>query len=254
MPNRAELRALNEVAGTLSAPRLKVLNDMAHALTRPVRALAHPASDIVTPAFEDAFSGQLLLFHSMRTGALTKKPFEYLFCAAHRAAGRAATVTENPVHPGEDATVNGQRFSLKTESGQGISAKYVLISKFMEARWLRECRSPEDFAREVHGHMGEHLTHYSRLLTLRSFRQPDGYRYDLVEVPVAQLRRVSTLTGGDFSARTSNGSCSAHVCDSDGRQLFTLRLDGSAEKVTVRRYPVTACVTHGSWLVGNRRA
>jgi hypothetical protein len=254
MPNRAELRALNEVAATLSAPRLRVLRDMANALTRPVRALAHPASDIVVPEFEDAFSAQLLLFHSMHMGALTKKTFEYLFCAAHRAAGRDATLTENAVHPGEDATVDGQRFSLKTEAGKSISADYVLISKLMEARWLRECRTGDDFAREVRSHIGEHLTHYSRVLTLRSFHQPHGYRYDLVEIPVAHLRRVSTLTGDDFSARTKGGSCSAHVCDAGGRPLFTLVLDGSVEKVTVRRFAVTACVTHGPWLVGNRRA
>jgi len=129
----------------LSPERISLLVEMGHALTRSVVADISSDSDIVVRAFERDFSGRLLLFHAMHDAALTKKTFEYFFCGSSRVAGRDVVLTENSVYPGEDVVVNGVKFSLKTEGGKSIRHSAIHISKLMEARWIRECHSADDF-------------------------------------------------------------------------------------------------------------
>ena len=210
----------------LSPERVSLLIEMCHALTRSVVAEVSSDSDIVVRAFERDFSGRLLLFHAMHDAALTKKTFEYFFCGSSRAAGRNVSQTENSVYPGEDVVVDGQKFSLKTESGRSISRTAVHISKLMEARWIRGCYSAEDFCNLSRERVGAHLSHYERIISLRSFLSESKVRYELVEIPKGVLLGISRLSPPEFSARTANGSSIATVRGCDGSYLFVLSLDG----------------------------
>lgn len=243
------LAALTQLAGRLTPQRQVLLLELAQALTRTIDVKAERGSDILSTAFVEDFTGRVLAYHAMHEEKMTKKTFEYVFCGASRAAGRAAEITGSPVNPGADVTVDGSKFSLKTEAAQGISADTITISKLMEARWIRECRTGADFAREVSSHVGGHLDHYERMLTLRAFDLEDGsVEYSLVEIPLTVLRQVRTLRPADFSERTKNGGSSAKVTV-NGRPAFTLRLDGSVEKITVSGLRVDVCRKHGSWRV-----
>jgi hypothetical protein len=250
MARSPDLLRLEELVAALPSSRVELLADMAHALQRPVVSEVALGSDLVTAEFNDDFSGRLLLFHAMHDAALTKKTFEYFFCGASRAAGRKATQTENGVHPGEDVVVDGVKFSLKTEGGKSISANALHISKLMEARWIRECRTGDDFCRLTHDRVLDHLRHYERIVSLRSFQTKTHVSYELVEVARSLLDRVGALRPSDFSARTNNGSSSATVVDPQGRGLWVLSLDGSVEKVTVRSLDIGHCRVHARWRVG----
>lgn len=252
VPANIDETLIDELEGlisTLSSERVELLVEMAQALTRSVTARVDANSDLVTPAFERDFSGRLLLFHAMHDAALTKKTFEYLFCGASRAAGRTASQTVNSVHPGEDVIVDGHKFSLKTESGNSISKTSVHISKLMEARWIRECVTPEQFCLSAQTKIAAHLGHYERILTLRSFQSERTVLYQLVEIPRSVLLRIASLKPTDFSARTANGSTSATVRDSQGNTFFVLSLDGSVEKITIRRLDIGLCTIHATWQV-----
>ncbi len=83
------LEVLIDSARRLPAARLSVLVDLANSLQRPVELEIDPNSDIVTKDFADDFSGRLLAYHALHEQKLTKKTFEYVFCSASRAAGRA---------------------------------------------------------------------------------------------------------------------------------------------------------------------
>ena len=253
---------LLELTSQLPDAQVQVLTEMAEALLRPVECVVRDRG-IVSLAFEANFSAHLRLFHAMHDAPLTKKTFEYFFCAASRATGRRARQTSNDVHPGEDVVVDGVPFSLKTEGGKSISRSAVHISKLMEARWIRDCATGAEFADGI-SNVVDHLRHYQRIITLRSFvtrrvRRAladedetsgiEAVEYDLIEVPLSVMNRVSSLTARDFTPRTPNGSTSAVVRGTGGQPLFTLRLDGSVEKVTVANLGIGACSRLATWKV-----
>jgi hypothetical protein len=244
------LAALTEVAKALEPGQLQLLLEMALAIgqTTPQRVAAD--SDIVVPDFSTNFSNRLKIHHATTEESFKKKPFEYAFKAASRAAGHQARIVTSATHPGADVIVDGTGFSLKTEAPKGIRPRYITISKLMEARWIRECRTGQDFAEGVRSHVTPHLLRYERVLMLRAFPQPEdgNIRYDLMEIPVDLLRQVDRVAPAAFTPRTTNGSTSADVV-LNGRNVFRLRLDGSVEKVTIANLDVEACRFHASWTV-----
>jgi Type II site-specific deoxyribonuclease len=242
------LKELVRIAKGLPEDRLGVLIDLADALGRNITVNVNPKSDLATTSFAENFSGRLLAYHAFHEQKLTKKTFEFVFCAASHAAGRKASITTNSVNAGADVTVDGVAFSLKTEGAHSMTKSEITVSKLMEARWIRECRKPEDFAREVTTRVVEHLNEYERIITLRAFERPKYFEYDLIEIPLKVLRSVGRLKAVDFSQRTPNGGSSARVTYS-GETAFTLRLDGSVEKITVSGLRTSLCVHHATWRV-----
>lgn len=245
----ASLTELRAIAETLPPRQLATLLRMAKALAEGIEVTVAPDSDLLTPAFVEDFNDSLLVHHATHAQNLNKKTFEYAFREASASAGRQATITSNQVNPGADVVVDGVKYSLKTEGAASISSRTITISKLMEAVWIRNCLTGEDFAREAAHRITEHLDSYDRILVLRSFAEAEGVvRYDLVEIPVAVLLNVRTLSAADFTPRSARGSGSAVVRLNDAA-AFTLVLDGSVEKVTIRKLNLNLCRGHGTWRV-----
>lgn len=227
-----------------------VIETLIDSLGLTVENYADPNSDIVTPKFARYFRTRLQIHHATTKEKFKKKSFEYAFQEACRACGLEAQITPSGTNPGHDVTVDGIHYSLKTEASRGINEKQITISKFMEARWIRECRTGGDFCRGCR-RISEHLTHYHRVLILRAFSvlaPQEAVRYDLVEIPHGLLEAVKALTPQDFRPRTRNGGSGATVRSRDGAS-FRLRLDGSVEKVTLSGIMIADCVPHASWTV-----
>src|SRR5579859_3226656 len=111
----SELDQLTDLAARLQPAQVKLLTDMARALTQPVERHIDPASDLLNN--EDLaiyFTNRLLLHHAVQEEKFTKKAFEYALRDACRAAGKRAELIINPTHPGPDIDVDGVRYSLKT--------------------------------------------------------------------------------------------------------------------------------------------
>lgn len=242
---------LSSHTAVLTPGQLLLLIQMAEALGQEVKQVRSPDSDIITDRFADYFRNRLLLHHATSEEKFKKKTFEHAFRAAAEHDGHKAVITSMATHAGADVVLNDRvRFSLKTEASKAIQKKRISISKFSEARWIRDCETPEDFRRETLTRMGHHLSAYDRVVTLRAMNEGKSYvRYDFVEIPMRVLQRIETLTAADFSRRTPAGSSSATVRDDDGSTLFGVVLDGSVEKITVRGLPVDACHVHASWVV-----
>lgn len=83
---------------------------------------------------------------------------------------------------------------------------------------------------------------------LRAFSVPNGVRYDLIEVPINLLLRMQQLTPDKFREKTTGGGSGADVMNGDTR-LFSVRYDGSVEKVTINNLLTEFCVSHGSWVI-----
>lgn len=248
----SRIQRLVEAAQRLHPQRLDVLIELAATLDRHVDVDVNPNSDLMTAEFVEDFSARLIAYHAFHEQTLTKKTFEFVFQGACKAAGRRAEITSSPVYPGADVTVDGVPFSLKTEGARNMSRDRITISKLMEARWIRECRTPEDFARETVTRVVDHLRSYRRILVLRAFSSRAQFEYHLIEIPLDVLMQVQHLTAVNFSDRTDNGSSSAHV-EIDGEIAFTLRLDDSVEKITVSGLRLRFCRRHATWRVERLR-
>jgi len=239
LPNAAQseenaaLQQLITVVTGLDPVQVELLTEIATVMMRRVEETVNPTSDLVTPRFAANFRNRLLIHHATNEAKLTKKAFEYAFKGACEADGKTGFITLSDTFSGVDVTIDGVRFSLKTEASKDIKAEQITISKFTEARWIQQQTTLDELAREAASRVPAHLNNYDRILVLRA-RELSGsrLRYEIVEVPRDLLRRVSTLTAADFSPRTAQGGSSARVIV-NGRDAFTLRLDGSDGKITI---------------------
>ncbi|WP_017606589.1 hypothetical protein [Nocardiopsis alkaliphila] len=244
------LERLQTAARYLDEAQLDLLCEMADAFGWQVEVYKNPKSDLIRDGFGDSLLNRLRLHHATSEEKFNKTSFEFAFKTASRFAGRRAEKTLEHTFQGADVVVEDVRWSLKTEGAARMSQSNITISKFSEARWIRDCVTPEDFAREATARMSKHLSEYDRVLTLRSsyVQNKEAVRYDLVEIPHDMLMAATKLTAADFSPLTKKGSTSAWVMF-EGKQAFTVILDGSVEKITLRNISVGQCVTHARWIV-----
>ena len=193
---------------TLDDPTCAVLETIVAGLATRFDEVVEPGSDIVTAEFARNFRTRLQLHHATHEEVFKKKTFEFAFKAASIVAGRTAEMNQNVISAGYDVRVDGVRYSLKTESGKRLSKTHIKISKLMEARWIRECRTGEDYLANM-AKVVRHFSHYDRVVVLRSchIRVPfRGVRYDLWEIPHALLSLVATIEAKDFSPRLRSGT------------------------------------------------
>jgi len=231
------MTSLENIIKTLSKNRKRLLTEMANALLSRVESVIYEDSDICLPEFAMNFQDRIVLYHAMNDEVMKKKTFEYAFKGAMEAAGGKAHLVNDPTNPGNDVEVDGTKFSLKTEASGSISRGNITISKLMEARWIRDCHSGDEFAESVKARVVTHLNEYERIVMLRAFKinhPRKGFEYHLIEIPRDLLLMCGNLTGQDFSERTKNGSSSADIFNNRWERLWRLSLDGSVEKVTVR--------------------
>lgn len=249
VPSSPDLEYLLRTIPELVASQVGLLKGIAEALCTPIEVSISQTSDLVTGMFSSDFSNRLLLHHATTFGLFSKKAFEYAFCASCQADSLNAVLGENPVFPGADITVDGTGYSLKTEASANLNPNYITISKLMEARWIRDCETSSEFLSAVQNHVIGHLGKYERILMLRARNEQETSTiYELVEIPMSILMLVGTLTSDDFSPRTRNGGTSVKIIH-EGDVAFTLRLDGSVEKVTVARLAMEKCTLHATWKI-----
>lgn len=232
----------------LNPQEVDLVLELIKALALQAKSYIGPQSDLCDEKFSEHFVSRLKIYHALNDDVLKKKTFEYAFARSLSYSGKQATVTENSVLAGEDVSVNGVKFSLKTEASKTISKRSIVISKLMEARWIRECTDAESILESVQQHVVAHLRRYDRILVLRAFKGDNVYRYRLVEIPLELLLKMETLSASSFSLRTANGSSRAAVYDG-ADQVFSLSLDGSVEKITIRGLDESRCFLHGEWEV-----
>ncbi len=160
------IEQLEQVLRELNTVQITLLLEMAKAMTRNVREYINERSDLLVPEFATNFSNRLLIHHATHVEKFSKKTFEYAFASASTSAGRTAEIITSSTNPGTDVLVNGVAFSLKTEASAGLRRDKITISKLMEARWIRECKTPEDFAYGMTTRVVLHLQKYQRILAL----------------------------------------------------------------------------------------
>ncbi len=191
----------------------------------------------------------MLIHHAVVEEKLNKKSFEYIFRDALRHDGKPARLTLSSVHPGADLILDETRFSLKTEASRGIRATKITISKLMEARWIRD-KDKFGLAQESVRRLSDHLQGYDRIVMLRAaYLASEQVKYDLVEIPHELLALATQIGVEDIAISRGRSGGGSAVVRQNGRAVFTLKFDGSVEKITITNLLIEHCTIHATWTI-----
>src|SRR5436190_1551052 len=125
-PKGAKARLRDKIK-PLDDATCQILETIVDSLAAPYEGDIDQHSDIATPRFSENFRQRLQIHHATHEEAFKKKTFEFAFKAACIAAGRKAELDPNATSPGYDVTVDGERYSLKTEAGKKINRRYITV-------------------------------------------------------------------------------------------------------------------------------
>lgn len=205
-------------------------------------------SDVFDECMLESFGDALLIHHCMSKEPFSKDKFEYVLERVVNFCNNRAQIAPKG-NPGHDITINGIRFSLKTQADRQIRPHEIHISKFMElghGEWgdnpLHLVSLREQFIR--------HMRSYDRILSLRTLsKAPLNWKYELIEIPKALLLEAST---GELEMKINSpqypkpGYC--YVRDENGADKFQLYFDGGGErKLQVRHIQKKYCRVHATW-------
>ncbi|MBU1693797.1 MAG: restriction endonuclease [Verrucomicrobia bacterium] len=215
-----------------------------------IRIERNPASDLVDDRLLCDFGDVLRIHHCFSKEALSKDRFEYALEKTLNLCGKAATLSASRTHRGHDITIEDVPCSLKTQADKGIKEDEIYISKFME---LGKGRWPSTAAGlgRLRDQFLQHMRAYERIFTLRCLsKDPQGVRYELVEIPKALLQEAEHGTfeiRRDTKQETRPGYC--HVKKRGGALKFQLYFDaGSERKLQVRHLRKNLCTVHAQWV------
>ncbi|HEY8746493.1 MAG TPA: hypothetical protein VIM11_00865 [Tepidisphaeraceae bacterium] len=129
-----------------------------------------PDSDLVNDAFLNGFGNVLRIQHCVSAQPLSKDKFEYGMERVCRECGMKVVRSTNCL-PGQDISVDGINWSLKTQADKSLKEDRLHISKFMELG-KGEWKNADD-VKILLGRYVEHLSRYERIFALRYFRPKD---------------------------------------------------------------------------------
>ncbi|MGW4850352.1 hypothetical protein ACWEPZ_03860 [Streptomyces sp. NPDC004288] len=238
----------------LEPRQLTAVESVVRNMHRRVEFLPGDSSRLVSSAFRDEMSLFLVVHHALHERALNKENFEYVFKQCLIASGDpAARLNPNQKQAKFDVEGAGQRWSLKTESGESMSRNLVKVEKLTEALWIRRSPTAEECARNIQEKVTPRLLDYDRILILRALRKGEMITYSLEEIPWKTLyTALLNETRADIFSKGVRGGKEAKSFGADypvtgtERRLFRMLLDTSVEKVRVW-YALEECLHHGYW-------
>lgn len=204
--------------------------------------------DFLTKEAYEFFSMRLAAHHAYSSHMLKKENFEHILEQSFRRAGVPTERQNSMTVRGADLRVGDVRLSLKTEAARDLRQHAIVISKLMEAAWIKQITSTDDIPGMIRTMVLPHFENYDRIMILRCYPESLSglIRYDLREIPMDILQGIGALQAGDFSPLTKTRTTSATV-RYQGRPAFKFRLDGSDDKLTVTSLAVSLCPLHAWW-------
>lgn len=242
------IRRLVERLPALTDAQLNWVSTVVAQFEKPHTFRVNPDSNLMTQQIMQDFGDALRIHHCFSMEPFTKDKFEYVLEQTLILNGINAQLAPRG-NPGHDITIQGTKFSLKTQADRNIRPDKIHISKVMElgkGNWSDNDKDlvglREQFLRQMKA--------YGRILTLRTIsRPPSQWHYELVEIPKKLLLEVMH---GKFEMMHESkqmpkpGYC--RVFDSSGSEKFALYFDGGGErklqlKGLLKRY----CIVHAEW-------
>jgi len=254
MPDDKEtqIHSLCSQLSGLSTSQLTWLEQLIHQFVGSPHHFTIGDSDFIDTCFLNSFGDSLLVHHCLSEASLSKDRFEHLLTSSARLCGRSATLAP-PNNPGHDVTIDGVRYSLKTQADSNLKVSTIHISKFMELGKGAWGSNPSDLEGLLRQFL-HHLERYERILVLRTLaKPPNPWEYELVEIPKKLLQEAAngTLEMNLKSQQNPKpGYC--RVYDVNKAEKFRLYFDGGGErKLQVQNISKALCRVHATWQVGS---
>jgi restriction endonuclease SmaI-like protein len=238
----------------LTDPQLTLIEAIVDKLNIPYEILwTLDKSDLAIGAFTQLFGDYLKVHHCLSREALSKDRFEYALEDICKQVGLKARLADRG-NPGQDITINGQKFSLKTQADKKIKVDELWISKFMElgkGEWTDKIEHLEG----LRDQFLEHMNSYERIFQLRCLSNntktysANTYHYELIEIP-KDLFLESNNGVLAYSERSLQipkiGSC--NIFDESKNLKFQLYFDGGGErKLHIKKLLKKYCTKHAEW-------
>jgi len=235
----------------LSKRKLAFVSSVVTGLTGRMSEWRNNKSDLVCEIFVEEFGVYLLAHHVTASKQLTKEHFERAMERVLKLAGRKAQLSPAG-NPGHDITIDGTKFSLKTQADAHIKSDSLWISKFMELGKGDWSDKPEQL-KGLRAQFLKHMQNYERVLSLRALKRTENgkvyWHYELVEIPKALLEeavkgKLEMMMGSKQHPKP--GYCI--VKDAKGEVKFQLYFDGGTErKLQIKDLKKKLCIVHGTW-------
>jgi hypothetical protein len=139
-----------------------------------------------------------------------------------------------------DLLVDGKKLSIKTETGKGTKATHISITKL--------CTTEKDpwEAASLTERVVSHLSRYDVIVMLRAIWRKEYIHYQLLEIPINDLRLIETGQFGPVGKRKGRQSLGSDIV-LDGQVIFHVHFDGSDGKCQVRNFPVANSAMLEEW-------
>lgn len=242
---------------------------------------------------------RLSAHHATSISPLKKENFEDILALTFRKLGRDVPERGAQNHRGADIQVDGRGYSLKTTGTKeklkiaddadlpvlrGLlpndvsMPRRIDISKFAEARWIREPLLAGDFVTlkvMMDNSIGTHIVEYEKIFMLHNhlyfWNNMSFVRYELREIPKSLIEYALHIPAqqleynfrqeddrrrqhhGDQYRRAQNVTAWVHppgyavVGRTQKSRLYSLSLDGSVEKLRVMGIDRDSCPLHAWW-------
>ena len=248
MKIRDRIKHMASLLPELSVSQLGWLEEIVKQFRRTHTFERAEGSDIVSDCVLQEIGDALRLHHCFSREPFSKDKFEYLLERAANNCGLNATLAARG-NPGHDITINGLKFSLKTQADRGIRRKLAHISKFMELGRGTWGDAESDLV-GLRERFFTHMESYDRILVLRTLsKAPQEWEYELLEIPKTLLNEAvgGTLEMMQVSTQYPKpGYC--HVRTPDGELKFQLYFDGGTErKLQIKSIDIANCIVHATW-------
>lgn len=243
-PNADRLELLQLVGGFADA-QVRQLRNVALAMNRPITFAPGNHSALVVRGFEAEFRARLQAHHGTHTTGMDRLAFESALFAACQQAGFAVASAPSRTTRFWDLSIEGEQASVKSTQAKKLRREVVEISKLSEAAWIQDVRGARERKLKTLELFKVFSDAVKRWYVLRIFETDDSWEYELLEIPV-------WIFGAPVQALP------VEVFDSDGpriavkdpatdQSLFTLVLDRSDAKITIKHLPIANCTVHGNW-------
>jgi len=168
--------------------------------------------------------------------------FESLVERAFRITGKPFTPIEpsTPNLPAHDLMIEGQRISIKTETGAGTKKDRISITKV--------CTTEKDpwEAESLRKHVLIHLRRYDHLLMLRAVWEGSVIHYQAIDIPLTILRKIDKIVLTQVGKRAGRRSIGGDAIIHD-QIAFHVHFDGADGKCQIRGLRIDFCKMLAEW-------
>jgi len=234
----------------LNTQEIVIVDNVVTSIQAPAEHTVLKDSWLTAKEWAEAFLALLRVHHGLSREPLGTLQFEAAFNDASEAAGWTVTAAAGATNRFFDTVIvkDGARIvlSLKSTAAKALKENWVEISKLTEGAWIQDARRQADRRDRIVALFKEYRDITDGIVILRAFRETDGVRYQLVEIPTSLFEAVDSLSVENAQKGTIPFPADAVV------PTFKIGIDRSDAKVKLAVH-ISAVTIHGQWKLAGER-